>query len=271
MKNNLLLIFLAFVLGYTVSGAMNHMWGDLYEGVATSYCQRGWHMIDEPTEITNKDIQNKIGEGSIMVVEREDYTQMYCEKCPAGKYNNKNGSKSLGSCTDCKAGTYSSAGATKCIPCAAGHKSPAGATECTECDPGTYSSSGAAECRACPDGTINSGGEGCGSCVNTCRTNANGFGGQHQCTTAENLEQNRDPNECSLASVGFYSNSADMRKRPIPKTSDKCELRNKVIVADVLTRRADDPSVPDPVFSNTPVQEELDYHGNYCSWKIQPY
>ena len=114
MKNNLLLIFLAFVLGYTVSGAMNHMWGDLYEGVATSYCQRGWHMIDEPTEITNKDIQNKIGEGSIMVVEREDYTQMYCEKCPAGKYNNKRGSKCFACPDDLPA---SVAGSTECSQC----------------------------------------------------------------------------------------------------------------------------------------------------------
>ena len=269
MKNNLLLIFLAFVLGYTVSGMIKNMRGDLYEGFGTSYCWPGWHEIDAPTKDTAADIQNKITNKSVAVIDRENATKMYCEKCPAGKYSNQTGSKSLGSCTDCKAGTYSSAGATKCIPCAAGHKSPAGATECTECDPGTYSSSGAAECRACPPGTINSGGEGCGSCVNMCLANSNGYGGQQQCTQDQTRDENRDPKECSMATKYFYYNYADLRERPIPETSDQCELRNKEIVSDVLTRRADDQSFPGP--DAAAVQAELASHGDYCSWKIQPY
>ena len=189
MKNNLLLIFLAFVLGYTVSGAMNHMWGDLYEGVATSYCQRGWFMIDAPTEITNKDIQNKIGEGSIMVVEREDYTQMYCEKCPAGKYNNKRGSKCFACPDDLPASVAGSTECSQCptakdsvdqkiwnqfmknsdppipCPCAAGWASNSDKTLCTICPQHSFSKNG--KCVSCPDGkfTWGAGAEKCLQCM----------------------------------------------------------------------------------------------------------
>ena len=98
--------------------------------------------------------------------------QTSCKLCGAGKYHNNNGQTAESACTNCAAGTHSSADAASCTTCAAGTYSSAGAGTCSDCNAakystatgatsattcqncaaGRYSSAGAAECIDCPKG-----------------------------------------------------------------------------------------------------------------------
>lgn len=75
-----------------------------------------------------------------------------CEKCPAGKYQDKLGP---GPCKNCPPGTYAPFKGTPrrwlCIPCKANEKSGYGATYCVKC-PSGYESR-CKKCVRCPPGT----------------------------------------------------------------------------------------------------------------------
>ena len=174
MKDNdlLLMIVLAFFLGYMVREMMKQMCGDnLIEGIETTavFCPKGMQEIVEPNKCTvdcetggdchcsnNPDVlvyQKDVLEGEGY----ETANNMYCEKCEVGHHNATAG----GGCVNCAPGFYqSSRGQTSCVACEPGtHISSPGATECTDCEAGTYSSSaGAAECIPCPAGKKSSAG-----------------------------------------------------------------------------------------------------------------
>ena len=70
-----------------------------------------------------------------------------CYVCPAGRYTNSGDAL----CSLCSAGTYSVAGI--CISCPAGSYSALASSSCAVCPAGTYSNSGWGECNLCPTGT----------------------------------------------------------------------------------------------------------------------
>ncbi|KZO90787.1 hypothetical protein CALVIDRAFT_602680 [Calocera viscosa TUFC12733] len=107
--------------------------------------------------------------------------------CPAGTYNNDDGSSSSRDCNSCSAGYYSSAGSTKCTKCPNGQTSNAGSSGCTAINShhprAMKTKRGGAECKlgfmSCPilSGrggvecvNIDSDLESCGGCV--------GYGGE---------------------------------------------------------------------------------------------
>jgi len=144
-NNNLLMIILAFIVGYCVQGMIKNMCGGhLIEGMVNPhYCPKGRREIVGP--INNASLNDETGTVLLGTDQDGDF---YCEICPEGTYNNSVG----GTCTPCKAGTFSSAGATTCTPCEAGtYSSSTGAVNCTDCSAGTYSSAGAVNCINCSD------------------------------------------------------------------------------------------------------------------------
>jgi len=68
--------------------------------------------------------------------------------CPAGQHFNR----SIGDCSVCPDGFYSSFASLTCIVCPRGSVSVAGSSECTPCLPGTYSN--VSVCETCPAGQI---------------------------------------------------------------------------------------------------------------------
>lgn len=82
-----------------------------------------------------------------------------CQQCPPGAYSDEAGGTS---CKTCAAGTYSSVsaadGAAACLRCSAGKYSTASgmtlSSGCTQCDAGTTSSAGAVSCVGCGSNTF---------------------------------------------------------------------------------------------------------------------
>ena len=80
-----------------------------------------------------------------------------------------------GECSQCSAGSFSSAGSTSCTSCAAGSYSAAGAATCSFCGANSYSAEGATSCTGCPSGSTSGSGStaitSC-SCSNSANANA---------------------------------------------------------------------------------------------------
>ncbi len=159
--------------------------------------------------------------------------QTSCKLCGAGKYHNNNGQTAESACTNCAAGTYSSAGATSCTNCAAGkfqgstgsascQNCPAGMYQptegqngCLNCDAGQYSGQQATACSDCVAGQ--SSGVGQGICLN-CVAGTYSAAGAATCTNcaAGKYSTSGQPG-CNICAAGQYSGAGTGYSSPLTR------------------------------------------------------
>ena len=130
--NSLLMIILAFILGYMCSAMIKQMCGGrLVEGTNGPSVEEMIEGEQETDLHINPNFKDDYDIDLIALVD---------SYCPAGKYKTNN------SCRDCPAGQYSYVGSSSCTVCPANTYSASGSGSCTDCPANTMSASGSGSC-----------------------------------------------------------------------------------------------------------------------------
>ena len=123
--------------------------------------------------------------------------------CPAGMHG------SPGSCEQCAAGTWSSAGSSSCTGCGAGKWSSAGSSSCSNISAGCYGTSASSKCpNKCAAGSYSSAGS--GSCTQCTGQHYQPLEGQNNCNlTCFGDTDGKKCDECKITSLTRLSTSTN--------------------------------------------------------------